>query len=346
MMSSYSLIDLGMRPFFQQQLTLEELESCSLGRIVEHHKSEIVLMSNNGTLRFNLPPKIDSVCVGDWVLFDQERVLRVLDRLSLFQRKAAGSANKRQLIASNVDTVLIVSSLNDDFSLNRIERYLSLANEAGVEPVIVLTKADLFCDVDDVREQVQKLNPLLSIYCINALDAQEVSVLETYCKKGKTIAFLGSSGVGKSTLVNSLLGHNEMETGSIREQDSKGRHTTTYRAIKWLPNGGLLMDTPGMRELQLSDVKEGIQLTFADIESLASQCRFSDCLHENEPNCAVRKAVESGELSSRRLDNYKKLLREDAHNSATLAERRAKDRAFTKMVNSAQETARSAKKYR
>lgn len=264
----------------------------------------------------------------------------------MFQRKAAGSALKRQLIASNIDSVFIVSSLNDDFSLNRIERYLAVANEAGVEPVIVLTKADLFSDPDDIREQVQKLDPLLNVYCVNALDAQNVSVLGNYCQRGKTIAFLGSSGVGKSTLVNSLLGQSEMDTGSIRKQDSKGRHTTTYRAIKWLPSGGLLMDTPGMRELQLSDVKDGIKLTFADIESLASQCRFSDCLHENEPSCAVREAVERGELSSRRLDNYHKLLREEAHNSASLAERRAKDRTFTKMVNLVQEKSRSAKKFR
>ncbi|MBF4301545.1 ribosome small subunit-dependent GTPase A, partial [Vibrio anguillarum] len=257
-----------------------------------------------------------------------------------------GSTLKRQLIAANIDCVFIVSSFNEDFSLNRIERYLALANEAGAQAVIVLTKADLCPDPDDIREQVQKLDPLLSVHCVNALDSQDVSVLENYCQKGKTIAFLGSSGVGKSTLVNSLLGRHEMETGHIREQDSKGRHTTTHRAIKWLPRGGLLMDTPGMRELQLSDVKEGIQLTFADIESLASQCRFSDCLHENEPCCAVREAVERGELSSRRLNNYKKLLREEAHNSATLAERRAKDRAFTKMVSSVQEKARSAKKFR
>ncbi|NAZ93986.1 ribosome small subunit-dependent GTPase A [Vibrio toranzoniae] len=344
-MSVPALLDLGMRPFFQQQLSLEELESSLLGRIVEQHKSDVVLMSDKETLRFNLPPKLDAICVGDWVVFTPERIIRVLERQSLFQRKAAGSALKRQLIAANIDSVFIVSSLNDDFSLNRIERYLALANEAGVEPVIVLTKADLNNDADDIRHQVQQLDPLLSVHCVNALDAQDVSVLESFCQKGKTIAFLGSSGVGKSTLVNSLLAHNEMDTGRIREQDSKGRHTTTFRTIKWLPSGGLLMDTPGMRELQLSDVKEGIQLTFADIESLASECRFSDCVHDGEPGCAVKAAVEKGELSSRRLDNYKKLLREETHNSATLAERRAKDRAFTKMVNSVQVETRSAKKF-
>lgn len=345
-MSAPTLLDLGMRPFFQQQLSLEELESCSLGRVVEQHKSEVILMSDKETLRFNLHPKLDAVCVGDWIVLTPERIIRVLERQSLFQRKAAGSALKRQLIAANIDSVFIVSSLNDDFNLNRIERYLALANEAGVEPVIVLTKADLSNDADDIQYQVQQLAPLLSVYCVNALDAKDISVLASFCHKGKTIAFLGSSGVGKSTLINSLLARNEMDTGGIREQDSKGRHTTTFRAIKWFSSGGLLMDTPGMRELQLSDVKAGIQLTFSDIESLATQCRFSDCLHEGEPSCAVRQALESGELSPRRLSNYKKLLREEAHNSATLADRRAKDRAFTKVVNSVQVEARSAKKFR
>nr|ALI16956.1 GTPase [Photobacterium panuliri] len=340
-----SLIDLGMRPFFQQQLSLEELESSALGRVIELHKSEAVLLAGSEVLRFKLTPNLEPICVGDWVVFNDERLIRVLERQSLFQRKAAGSANERQLIAANIDTVFIVSSLNGDFSLNRIERYLALAKETYVEPVIILTKADLSSDADAIRDQVQQLDSLLSVHCVNALDSDDIAVLKRYCQRGKTLAFMGSSGVGKSTLVNGLLGRDAMETGGIREQDSKGRHTTTYRAIKWLPEGGLLMDTPGMRELQLSDAKEGIKLTFAEIESLAEQCRFSDCQHINEPGCAVLRAVDTGELSTRRLDNFQKLLREEAHNSATLAQKRAKDRAFQKMVNSVQEQARSVKKY-
>ncbi|GHA39481.1 ribosome small subunit-dependent GTPase A [Photobacterium aphoticum] len=345
-MSAPSLIDLGMRPFFQQQLSLEELEHCALGRVIELHKSEVVLLAGDEPLRFPLNPNHDPLCVGDWVVFNDERLVRGLERQSLFQRKAAGSANERQLIAANIDTVFIVSSLNDDFSLNRIERYLALAKETYVEPVIVLTKADLCADADAIRQQVQRLDALLSVHCVNALDSNDIDLLKGYCQRGKTLAFMGSSGVGKSTLVNGLLGHDAMETGSIREQDSKGRHTTTYRAIKWLPEGGLLMDTPGMRELQLSDAKDGIKLTFAEIESLAEQCRFSDCQHINEPGCAVLHAVETGALSARRLDNFQKLLREDAHNSATLAQKRAKDKSFQKMINSVQEQARAMKKNR
>ncbi|RJX68906.1 ribosome small subunit-dependent GTPase A [Vibrio sinensis] len=346
-MNAPSLTDLGLRPFFQQQLSLEELENDALGRVIEHHKSEVVLLAGDDVLRFRLPPNLDPVCVGDWVLFNDQRLLRVLERQSLFQRKAAGSGRERQLIASNIDTVFIVSSLNEDFSLNRIERYLALAKETRVEPVIVLTKVDLCtADVETIRNQVQQLDSLLSVYCVNGLDSNDIAALKGYCQRGKTVTFLGSSGVGKSTLVNSLLGHSEMETGAIRDQDSKGRHTTTYRTIKWLPEGGLLMDTPGMRELQLSDAKEGIKLTFADIESFAEQCRFKDCQHHNEPGCAVNKAIETGEISPRRLENFQKLLREEAHNSASLAEKRVKDKAFSKMVNTVQEQARSVKKFK
>ncbi|KIE22568.1 GTPase RsgA [Vibrio sinaloensis] len=342
-----SLQQLGWKPYFQQQLDLTELETQSIGRVVEQHRSQVIVMTDSGRVTLTLTPKSDRVCVGDWVTFDdQHRLSRVLERRSLFQRKAAGSKLDTQLIAANIDSVFIVCSLNDDFNLNRIERYLALAKEAEVEPIVVLTKADQCEEVSEKQSKVQKLDPLLLVHAINALDAEHLNELSGYCATGKTIALLGSSGVGKSTLVNGLMGNETMATGTIREDDSKGRHTTTYRSLQWLPHGGLLMDTPGMRELQLSACEQGISEAFSEITELAEQCKFSDCSHTSEPGCAILRALEEGKLEQRRLDSYLKLMREQAFNSATLAEKRAKDKAFGKMVNTVQQQSRSFKQGR
>jgi ribosome biogenesis GTPase len=225
-----------------------------------------------------------------------------------------------------------VCSLNHDFNLSRIERYLALINESDVEPVIVLTKADLCDDADELKAQVQKLDPLLMVESVNGLDESSVTKLMSWCGEGQTVAFIGSSGVGKSTLVNTLLGEQEQATGGIREDDSKGRHTTTSRSIHLLPSGAILMDTPGMREIQLADSEAGVSETFADIEALAESCRFNDCQHQTEPGCAVQAAIEGGSLELRRFTNYQKLLREQAHNGATLAKVRAQNKQFGKMV--------------
>jgi ribosome biogenesis GTPase len=340
-----SLPQLGWRPFFQQQLTLDELTDLRIGRVVEQHRSGIVILSEQGQLRLTQSPSCERVCVGDWVLFDDALKLhRSLERQSLFQRKAPGSKVDTQLIAANVDSLLVVCSLNQDFNLSRIERYLALAKEAEVEPIIILTKADQCEDVDIKCQQVQALDPLMMVHAVNALDKNHLQALADYCRLGKTLALLGSSGVGKSTLVNGLMGVEAQQTGAIREDDSKGRHTTTFRALKWLPQGGLLLDTPGMRELQLSDCEQGVSHTFAEITELARQCRFSDCSHNSEPGCAVQQAIEAGTLAPRRLTSYQKLMREQALNSATLAEKRAKDKAFGKMIHNVQSESRQRKK--
>ncbi len=198
----------------------------------------------------------------------------------------------------------------------------------------MLTKADLCDDVDELKAQVQKLDPLLMVESVNGLDESDVAKLMSWCGEGQTVAFIGSSGVGKSTLVNTLLGEQEQATGGIREDDSKGRHTTTSRSIHLLPSGGILMDTPGMREIQLADCEAGVSETFADVEALADNCRFNDCQHQTEPGCAVQAAIEDGSLELRRFTNYQKLLREQAHNGASLAEQRAQNKQFGKMVRS------------
>ncbi|HDM8151934.1 TPA: ribosome small subunit-dependent GTPase A [Vibrio harveyi] len=326
---------LGWKPFFQQQLTLDDYQDTLFARVIAHHRSGYVVVSEQGETHLPIHPSLPSMTVGDWVVLDgQQQFSRLLERRSLFSRKAAGSKVAEQLIAANVDTVFIVCSLNHDFNLSRIERYLALINEADVEPVIVLTKADLCDDVDELKAQVQKLDPLLMVESVNGLDESDVAKLMSWCGEGQTVAFIGSSGVGKSTLVNTLLGEQEQATGGIREDDSKGRHTTTSRSIHLLPSGGILMDTPGMREIQLADCEAGVSETFADVEALADNCRFNDCQHQTEPGCAVQAAIEDGSLELRRFTNYQKLLREQAHNGVSLAEQRAQNKQFGKMVRS------------
>lgn len=335
---------LGWSAHFQQQLSLEEFEQGRPVRIMEQHRSQLIVGTDDGELQLPITPAMPALVVGDWLLLDeQQHFMRLLDRVSLFSRKAAGTRVQEQLIAANVDTAFIVSSLNQDFNPSRLERYLALVHEAGAEPVIVLTKADLCEEVEEQAAAARALDPLLMVEAVDARSTQAAENLQPWLGEGRTVLFLGSSGVGKSTLVNTLTGSAVQTTSGIREEDSKGRHTTTGRSLHPLPAGGLLLDTPGMRELQLADVEEGLERTFADITALAEQCRFSDCAHETEPGCAVIAAMEAGELDIRRLQNYRKLLREQALNSASLAEKRSRDKALGKFYRSVQSESRRRK---
>ena len=326
-----SLAALGWRPFFQQQLTLAELSHTFPARIVEQHKSIITVASESALLNLELQRSMPNMVVGDWILLDDNhRFCRLLDRSTCFRRKAAGSKRDWQLISANVDTAFIICSLNENFNLNRIERYLSLVNEAGAIPVVLLSKCDLSDSPQAFIAAVRGLDNHLSVAAVNCLDRHSVIQLNHWIKDGETIVVLGSSGVGKSTLINTLLGAEKQATASIREEDDKGRHTTTRRSLIPVPTGGLILDTPGMREMQLAECREGILATFSDIEALANQCRFTDCQHQTEPGCAVRKAIEAGEMDPRRLGNYLKLRKEEAINSASLSEKRAKEKALGK----------------
>lgn len=341
----YDLLAIGWRSIFQQQLTLEELETCSPARIMAQHRSEYVLQTQQGELHLPILHSMPAMTVGDWLLLDgQGRFIRALERFSLFSRKAAGHKSELQLIAANVDTVFIVSSLNHNFNLNRIERYLALAHEAKVEPLVVLSKADLCSHPEAYIQQVQRLDRHLLVEAINGLDPSSVAKLKPWCQLGQTIAFLGSSGVGKSTLVNTLLGQALQTTQAISAEQDKGRHTTTARSLHLMPMGALLLDTPGMRELQLSACEVGVAATFADINEWAQYCRFVDCQHENEPGCAVQTAIQAGELELRRLQNYRKLQREQAHNAASLAEKHAFFQKQGRLHKAIQEEHRKYKK--
>ncbi len=330
-----ALAKLGWQAYFQQQLSLDDWEYATAARVVEQHRSQLTLatVTANGIEHITLAitESMPALVVGDWVLLDKSgKFQSVLERKTLFQRKAAGTQVKPQLISANIDTAFIVSSMNEDFNLNRLERFLALVNESGAEPVVILSKADEVDSPEDYVTQVQALDPGLAVEAINGLDADSVSQLDVWMAGGTTIGVLGSSGVGKSTLINTLLGEARQSTSGIREDDAKGRHTTTRRSLITLPNGALILDTPGMREIQLAECKEGIATTFADIEELALSCKYGDCQHQSEPGCAVLEAVEQGDLDERRLLNYQKILREEALNSASLMEKRAKDKALGK----------------
>jgi ribosome biogenesis GTPase len=340
-----SLAQLGWSNYFQGQLSLDDWEKSQAARVMTQQRNALDVMTEQGAVDLAMHSAMPAMTVGDWLLLDEDgSFLRLLERKSLFSRKAAGSKVQEQLIAANVDTLFIVCSLNQDFNLSRIERYLALAHEAGAEPVIVLSKADCCDDVSDYLAQVQRLDSLLMVVAVNGHDSESVAALQPWCREGKTAALLGSSGAGKSTLVNTLLGTATQSVGGIRQDDSKGRHTTTGRSLHLMPEGGLLLDTPGMRELQLADTAHGVAATFAEITALAEHCRFSDCQHDSEPGCAVRAGLEEGLIDERRLSNYRKLLREQAQNAATLAEKRSRDRDVTRYHRTVQSEAKRDKR--
>ena len=318
---AYSLTELGWQGVFRQQLTLEELDRLQPMRLIEQSRQEVTLIGEQGCCTLALLSSMPQMVVGDWVLVNSEGGFeRLLDRSTCFRRIAAGHQKQEQLIASNVDTAFIVCSLNDDFNLNRIERYLAMVHDAGAEPVVVLTKKDLRTDGDELSAQVRALSANLVVESVNSLEPETAQILSPWCRQSHTVVMLGSSGAGKSTLTNTLLGEQRQLTAQIREDDSKGRHTTTARSLIPMAGGAMLLDTPGMRELQLVDMEAGVAATFSDIETLAGQCRFNDCRHDSEPGCAVQAAIAGETLSARRLENYNKLMREQALNAATLAQ--------------------------
>lgn len=339
-MASESLTDLGWRPFFQQQIRLDEAGVYVPARVVAVQRSEARV--DDGTAEFDVPlggrwltlaPE-DRPTVGDWVLVDrdQRRIVRLLERESVFRRLAAGDRGDVQLIAANVDILFIVTSANEEFNPSRLERYLALALDVGVQPVIVITKADLTEQGEVYLDAAKRLRPGLPVELVNALDDAGLAGVRAWCSRGQTVALVGSSGVGKSTLVNTLGGRMLQETAEIRESDASGRHTTTHRSLHRLPGGGLLLDVPGMRELKIGDVAAGVSQVFEDIEGLVASCRFSDCGHASEPGCAVRAALESGALDERRWRNYLKLDREQRHAAESIAERHKRTRQFSKQV--------------
>ncbi|MCG8420764.1 MAG: ribosome small subunit-dependent GTPase A [Proteobacteria bacterium] len=263
----------------------------------------------------------DRLCrpaVGDWVAVrpgrkdDTATIAHLFERRSRFVRQAAGRRGEAQVVAANIDAVFVVTSLNRDFNVRRIERYLTTVGESGARPVIVLNKVDLCSDPGPFLDALAAVAPDVPVLLVSALERHGLAELRVHIKRGETVALVGSSGVGKSTLINWLVGRAIQAVGDVREDDGRGRHTTTHRELIVMPDGGILIDTPGMRELQLWSGGDGVKDTFAELEELATRCRFRDCSHQGEPGCAIVAAVESGQLDRGRLASYFKLKREHA----------------------------------
>jgi ribosome biogenesis GTPase len=297
------------------------------GRVVVEHRDAYRIETEGGErsgalagrLRHRAERRSDLPAVGDFVAIRSPEsnagdgpaiVEGVLPRRTAFVRRAAGGRPDDQVIAANIDTVFVMTGLDHDFNVRRTERYLAAVWESGASPVVLLNKVDLCQDVDQRVDQLRSVAIGVDVHAVSALTADGVGTLAEYLRPGVTVGFVGSSGVGKSTLLNRLLGRDVQATAGVRAHDSRGRHTTTHRELFVLPQGGLVIDTPGMREFALSDADEGLDAVFADIDALSADCRFADCAHRGEPGCAVRGAVERGELGADRLESYHKLLKE------------------------------------
>jgi ribosome biogenesis GTPase len=319
-----------------------------VARVVSQHRSGYDVAEFVGDLRRVQPPAAWTrprgdpalrAAVGDWVALDAEgvNIIELLPRHALLKRGAAGEHYRQQLIAANVDHVLVVCGLDADFNPRRIERYLLVIQASGASPVLVLTKVDKLTDPALLEGALELLGDVraqgIPIHAVNAKSADSLVVLHPYLGPGKSAVLVGSSGAGKSTLSNTLVGSEKMKTAAVRAKDSRGRHTTTHRVLTPLPQGGVLIDTPGMRELKLSGEEDLADGGFEDIEALSGRCRYSDCGHSNEPGCAVNAAIADGTLDEARYAHYCKLRDERDAAAVSLAQRRAEERSIRKLVN-------------
>lgn len=315
------LRELGWNQFFEEHFTDFKRKGLVPARVIREHKHIYRVHTDQGPIAASLAGKIDFDAtvkadyptVGDWVAVtlipnEHKAVIRaILPRKSKFTRKSASKADEEQVIAVNIETVFIVTSLDEDFNLRRIERYLVLAWDSGADPVIILNKSDLCDDIEYYIKEIKFIAPDVPIHPISATEGQGIEPLFEYLGSGKTVSLLGSSGVGKSTIINTILGIERLAVAPVREDDSKGRHTTTHRELILLPQGGAMIDNPGMRQLHLWVDQDGINRAFEDIALIAENCKFRNCSHDHEPGCAVLEALEEGKIDFQRIENFQKL---------------------------------------
>ncbi len=353
-----TLQQIGFNEALEDYLAKEQMDTSEIGRVIVEHKERYVVQTESGSLnaeitgnlRYSAESRLDFPAVGDWVklmAYDENSavILGVLPRTSLLERQAIGKHGERQIIATNVDFAFIMQAVGLDFNLNRLERYLSICHSARITPIAILSKTDLTTE-EEIRQlidQVRLRHADLQVIPLSNETLEGLEQIRQHLKEGKTYCILGSSGVGKSSLINNLLNKEHMKVSAISEQTNKGRHTTSHRELFVLEDGGVIIDTPGMRELGITEKSQGLETTFSDLAELAKQCKFNDCTHTNEEGCAILEALDNGEIDEKALENFQKLKREQERFESTVREKRAKDKKLGKLYKRIQEDKRKRK---